>query len=211
MELTTTSLASCLSCSPQVAAQWLPGLAKATAAIGVTTPVRMAAFLAQIGHESNGLTTLEENLNYSVAGLLGTFPKYFDAASAAKYARHPEQIANHVYANRGGNGSEQSGDGWVYRGRGPIQVTFKDNYAALSKYSGVDYITNPSLVSSPEHGPVSAAWFWTSNNLVTLSDSGDVLAVSRAVNLGNAHSRGIPNGMDDREARYKRCLSVLGG
>jgi len=69
-----------------------------------------------------------ENLNYSADGLRGTFPKYFSAADAAKYARKPEAIANRAYANRMGNGSEASGDGWKYRGAGLVQITGRDNY-----------------------------------------------------------------------------------
>jgi len=114
----------------------------------INTPLRVAHFLAQCGHESGGFKATQENLNYSAKGLLGIFPKYFDAGTAAAYERKPEKIANVVYANRMGNGDKTSGDGWKFHGRGYIQLTGKENYTAFTKSIGEDCIANPDLVAS---------------------------------------------------------------
>lgn len=150
----------------------------------VNTPLRLAHFFAQIHHESN-LKPISENLNYSAEALQRVFRKYFPTEKLAKeYARQPEKIANRVYANRMGNGDEASGDGWKYRGRGFIQVTGKNNYNALSDYTGICYVGNPDLLLTEADSMISALWFWKVNNLNRWADQDDVREVTRRINGG---------------------------
>lgn len=135
-------------------------------------PLRCSHFVAQNHHESAGFTRMEENLNYSDEGLLKIFPKYFTVEQAKAYKRMPERIANRVYANRMNNGNEASGDGWKYRGRGYIQLTGRDNYTAFSKWIGdVEIINNPDLIIT-KYSLISAAYFFTVNNLWGIADKG---------------------------------------
>lgn len=173
----------------------------------INTPKRVAAFLAQCGHESGGFSTLKENLNYSAQGLNNTFKKYFPTlASAEPYARNPEKIANKVYASRMGNGPESSGDGWKYRGRGPIQLTGKDNYRAFA----TDYFEDPeTLLNDPDllidHIPTSllaAVWFWQKNKLNVQADAGDIKLMTKKINGGYI-------GLEDRIKHYEHALHVL--
>lgn len=166
----------------------------------MTSPLRLAHFLAQAAHESGNFKFLKENLNYSSDSLLKVFPKYFkDKATADKYARNPEKIANRVYASRMGNGDEASGDGFKFRGRGYIQLTGKDNYKAFSNFIGEDCVANPDLVSD-KYPLVSASWFFDKNNLWTICDKGAtdevVTAVTKRVN-GGVH------GLSDRISKFK--------
>jgi len=130
------------------------------AKFNITTNLRLAHFLAQCGHESGGFKAINENLNYGAKGLLGVFPKYFNAASAAQYERKPEMIASKVYANRMGNGDEASKEGWKFRGRGYIQLTGKSNYTNFTKFIGEDCVANPDLVAT-KYPLASAAFFLT--------------------------------------------------
>lgn len=177
---------------------------------GITTKLRAACFLGQLGHESSSLARIEENLDYSAARLLEVFAGYFTRATAAAYAHQPERIASRVYANRMGNGDEASGDGWRYRGRSPIQLTGRDNYAWLSELTGLPLLTQPDLALAPQAGTDIAAAYWRSMGLNTLADANDVLGVSRKINLGTAKTRRLPNGLTDRIARTKRAKATLG-
>lgn len=167
----------------------------------INTSVRMAHFLSQCAHESSGFKALSENLNYSAAGLMSVFRKYFDAESAKQYARQPERIANRVYANRMGNGDEESGDGWRYRGRGVIQLTGKNNYKAFAGHIRSDVVANPDTVSK-KYALDSAAWWWSSNRMNAVADKGDVVAVTKRVNGGT-------NGLSDRQRKYKEIITLL--
>jgi putative chitinase len=133
-------------------ASWAESMNNVFPTYDINTPHRVAAFLAQCGHESGGWTVFEENLNYSAQGLNGIFKKYFPTLESAQpYARKPEMIANKVYGGRMGNGPESSGDGYKYRGRGPIQLTGKDNYRAFAKDMFEDWenlFENPDWVTS---------------------------------------------------------------
>ena len=186
----------------QVAGVFVPALNATMAKYQITTPARMAAFLAQVGHESCQLTVLVENLNYSAEALQRVWPARFDAALAAKCARQPEQIANIAYASRMGNGAPASGDGWRYKGRGLIQVTGKSNYQRCGDALGLDLITSPELLEQPQHAAMSAGWFWAANGLNALADTGDLQAITRKINGGL-------NGYADRAAIYERALKVL--
>ena len=171
---------------------------------GIDTPVELAHFLAQCGHESGGFRVVNENLNYSAKGLMGIFKKYFPTAVLAEqYQRKPEKIANRVYASRMGNGDEASGEGFKYRGRGFIQLTGKQNYTAFGKAIGVDIAANPDLVAT-KYPLLSAAWFFSKNCLAKCKDASDasVLAVTKCVNGGTI-------GLPDRIKHFKEYYSLL--
>ena len=140
--------------------KYLPFFDKCLQKYGIVTNNQIAAFFAQVGHESINLSAVVENLNYSATRLLSIFPKYFNAGNVYNYANQPAKIANRAYANRMGNGTEASGDGWKYRGRGLIQLTGKTNYANLKADSGIDFVTKPALLEQPENAVISACWYW---------------------------------------------------
>lgn len=172
----------------------------------INTPLRMAHFLAQCAHESGRFHSTVENLNYSADGLKRTFKKYFlNEGLAEKYARKPELIASHVYANRMGNGDESTHDGWKYRGRGYIQITGKNNYAAFDKHVDEDVITNPDVVAT-KYPLTSAAWFFNSHGVNTIADRGAttevITAVTKIINGGT-------NGLDDRISYFKKYYPLL--
>ncbi len=188
---------------PQVVIDSIPEVASKFA---INTPLRVAHFLAQCGHESGGFRVTQENLNYSAKGLNGIFRKYFPTeAAAAAYARNPQKIANKVYANRMANGSEASGDGYKFRGRGYIQLTGRDNYTQFGKAIGVDIPNNPDLVSS-KYALASAAWFWSKNGLNKLADGGAtdtvVTSITKRVNGGTI-------GLADRIKHFKEYYHLL--
>lgn len=174
---------------------------------GIDTKLRLAHFIAQTAHESGGYTVLKENLNYSADGLQKIFKKYFpDAATAEKYARKPEMIANRVYGGRLGNGPEASGDGFRYRGRGIVQLTGKENYAKLSASlnKGDELIKNPDLVAEPEYALHSACWYWKNRNINAAADRDDVEAVTKLINGGLI-------GIEDRKEKTKKLKEILSG
>lgn len=164
-----------------------------------------AHLFGQMYHESAGFTVFSENLNYSAQGLLRTFPSYFNAATANSYARNPEKIANRVYANRLGNGSETSGDGWKYRGRGAIQLTGRNNTTAFSKaIHDPLIIANPDLIVS-KYAFESGKWFFDTNNIWIYTDrvdDGTISKVTKKVNGGY-------NGLAERSAMTKKFYSWL--
>ena len=171
----------------------------------INTPKRIAAFMAQCGHESGGFVWLTENLNYSAAGLMKTFAKYFpDQATAAAYARQPDKIANRVYANRMGNGNEASGDGARYKGRGLIQVTGKDNYFWFASSLEITPEAAAEYMQTFEGAAQSACWYWENTSLNKLADVGDILAMTKRINGGTI-------GLEDRKKHYAHALHVLGG
>jgi putative chitinase len=186
---------------------WGPGTLKAAQAFYKLSDARAAHFFAQCAHESGGFKTFNENLNYGAQGLLGIFKKYFpDAATAAKYERKPEMIANRVYGGRMGNGPEASGDGYKFRGRGAIQLTGKDNYTAFSKYIGdPEVLTNPDVVSS-KYAFESAMFFFETNKLWAICDKGvndaAILELTKRINGGT-------HGLDDRKEKTKKYASWL--
>jgi putative chitinase len=173
---------------------------------GVNTPLRLAHFLAQCGHESGGFRLTQENLNYSAKGLMGTFKKYFPTEALANaYARQPQKIANRVYGGRMGNGLEASGEGYKFRGRGYIQLTGKQNYTAFDLAVEDDILANPDLVSS-KHALSSAAWFWKKNGLSLIADTGSsaevVTKITKRVNGGTI-------GLPDRIKHFKEYHALL--
>jgi putative chitinase len=157
----------------------------------INTVERLAAFLAQLAHESGGFNFVQENLNYSSQGLQTTFKKYFPTLqSTASYARNPQKIASKVYANRMGNGNEQSGDGWKYRGRGLIQLTGKDNYARFATSINKTLDETVEYLSTIQGAVESAAWFWSTNKLNEIADKNDFVTLTKRINggtIGLAH------------------------
>lgn len=169
------------------AAAYMPYLNPALVEFQINTPLRVASFLANVAHESSELRTLAENLNYSSQGLMKTWPsRFLMFADADRYAYHPEEIANFVYANRMGNGDEASGDGWAHRGLGAIQITGKTAQLAFCTYSGVppEYITK--WLQTPEGAIRSAGWFWMTHGLNQAADTNDFDRVCDLINIGHA-------------------------
>jgi putative chitinase len=172
----------------------------------LNTPLRLAHFLAQAGHESGGFKLVTENLNYGAKGLLGVFKKYFPTPEkAALYERKPEKIANLVYGGRMGNGPETSGEGYKYRGRGYIQLTGKDNYKAFDLVVEENITENPDLVAT-KYPLLSAAWFFHKNGLHKIADKGAtdavVTEVTKRVNGGTI-------GLPDRLKHFKEYHALL--
>lgn len=184
-------------------AAFLPALQSALNEFGVNTPKREAAFLAQIAHESGELTIVAENLNYSAKGLMATWPKRFDSVKAQQYERNPQKIASYVYANRIGNGDEASGDGWRFRGRGPIQITGRENYQKYGIRLNVDLINDPDKAATPEVGFRIAGLYWRENGLNELADGGMFQTITKRINGGL-------KGLEDRVKYYTRAKQVLG-
>jgi putative chitinase len=196
--------------------KWLPYIRQTCEEFEINTPQRVAAFLAQIAHESAGLTMLEENLNYSDMTMAAVWPNRFAVknpdgkykldekgkkipnAFAKALHRKPQLIASTVYSNRMGNGTIESGDGWKHRGMGAKQLTGKDNHKRCGDYLGVDFVANPEKLLEPEYAIRSAGWFWKTNNLNRFADAGDIKGMTKAINGGLI-------GIEDRTARYDRC------
>jgi putative chitinase len=203
LPITKEQLCSILS-NNKDAGSWYDPLSKILPKYDITSPLRVAAFLAQCAHESGQFTVVQENLIYSADGLNRVFPKYFVNAGrdANAYARQPEKIANIVYAGRMGN--TEPNDGWKHRGRGLIQLTGKDNYTAFAKSVNMTIDQAISYLETKEGAIESACWFWAKNNLNALADAQDMKALTRRINGGF-------NGLEDRMKYYNKALSVLGG
>lgn len=208
--MTPTQLAQSMQCPLARAQRWIAPLNAAMKRFGISTPLRAAYFLGQVGHESLSLSRVEESLSYSRERLLEVFGRHVAADEAAGFVHQPAKLGNRVYANRNGNGSEASGDGFVYRGRGPMMHTGRGNYRHIGQLIGQPLEEMPGLLLDPEVGAMAAAAFWHDNRLNTYADQRDILATSRVVNLGSARSRATPNGMADRTARTTRALAALG-
>jgi putative chitinase len=202
--------------------KWLDAVVKTCAEFEINTAERIAAFLAQTSHESAGYTMLEENLNYSDVTMAAVWPTRFAVqepdpnkpgktrakkdekgknipnAFAKALHRKPEMIANAVYSNRMGNGTIESGEGWLYRGRGLKQLTGKDNVRRCGVALGVDFLSNPDLLLEPIYAARSAGWFWQTNNLSKFADAGDIKGMTKVINGGYI-------GLEQRQALYDAC------
>ena len=172
----------------------------------INTPLRLAHFLAQCGHESGGFKATQENLNYSASGLKGIFSKYFkEAGLAESYQRNPQKIASRVYGGRMGNGPESTGDGFKFRGRGYIQLTGKDNYTAFGRAINEDMTANPDKVAT-HYALLSAAWFFSKNGLHRMADEGaSDLVVTKITKRVNGGTIGLP----DRIKHFKEYYKLL--
>ena len=185
--------------------EWYSNLLNTLPEYDIDTAARVAAFMAQCGHESGGFTVMQENLNYSAKGLVGTFKKYFPTEAHAKpYERRPEMIANRVYANRMGNGDEASGEGWYFRGRGIVQITGKNNYTKCSQslFESNVLVENPDLLLETEYAIHSACWFWSAARLNELADVGDIKTMTKRINGGYI-------GLEDRIKHYNHAIEIL--
>lgn len=183
-------------------------LIRAMEEFGILSVEQQARFLANVGHETGGLSVFEENLNYSAERLPKVWPKRFPTpASTAGYARNPVALANKVYAYRMGNGDERSGDGWRYRGAGMLQLTGRANHADCGKYFGIPLDQVGDWLRTPVGAARSAAWFYTDNELHHV-DTFD--HVCDRINLGRETDKvGDSIGWADRLAMYQRALKVL--
>jgi putative chitinase len=184
--------------------QWFEAIYEILPEYEITTPQRVAAFLAQCAHESGGFVFLKENLNYKAASLRRVFPKYFpDDAIAAQYAGKGEMIANRVYANRMGNGPEESGDGFRYCGRGLIQLTGKNNYTFFAGSLDIPVEEASEYLQTFEGAVQSACFFWEQNKLNQWADAGDILTLTKRINGGTI-------GLEDRVKHYEHALHIFG-
>ena len=173
-----------------------PNTLRAAMSFYKMTAYRAAHFFGQTAHETNSYKAFSENLNYSAGGLKKIFGRYFPGDLEEEYARKPEKIASRVYGNRMGNGDEESGDGWKYRGRGALQLTGKNNYTAFAKYlDKPEILDNPDLVSN-EYAFESAMFFFDKNNLWSICDKGidsnTITKLTRRINGGT-------NGLEHRK------------
>ena len=184
--------------------KWLGPLEETFAKYDISTSQRQSSFIGQCAHESGNFRILEENLNYSAARLMAVWPSRFPSLDVAEqYANNPEKLANKIYSGRMGNGNEESGEGYAYRGRGLLQMTGKEAYANCGSGLGMDFLSNPDLLSTPEYACLSAGWFWGKRGLNVLADSKDYETMTKRINGGL-------NGLDDRKAKIVKALSVLG-
>ena len=181
---------------------WADALNKILPDYDITTPQRVAAFLAQTAHESGGYSALHENLNYTAQSLCRVWPSHFTADIADQYAHNPERIANRAYAGRMGNGDEASGDGWNFCGRGLLQVTGRVNYQAFADSLQMNIADVPAFLQTFEGAVQSACWFWENNNLNAYADTGDFVTMTKKINGGTL-------GLDDRQHRYLQAMQVF--
>jgi len=220
--LTAEQLQACTGATRANAEKFLPYIKEVCKSFGITNTLRLSAFLAQVGHESAGLSQLEENLNYSADGLANTWPsrfskklqngsyakntvgRYLPSDLALKIARKPVLIGSRTYAERMGNGSIESQEGWKYRGRGILQQTGKSNYAELTLDTGIDFVSNPDLLLEPAYAVISACWFWKKNNLEVYADKQDIEGMTKKINGGLI-------GIEHRKALYKKAIETLYG
>jgi len=201
------------------AEKWVDAVVVACQEFSIDTPQRIAGFLSQCAHESGGFERLQENLNYSADGMAGIWPKRFAVMGPDKKPvkkdgknqpnkfalalhRKPEMIANVVYSGRMGNGPTESGEGWLYRGRGLKQLTGKDNHRACGAGLAVDLVANPDLLLEPIYAARSAAWFWATNKCNSFADSGDIEGLTKRINGGLI-------GIEDRKKRYANAVRSL--
>jgi putative chitinase len=189
--------------------EWCEELNKALPKYDITTDERIAGFVSQCAHESMDFTAMSENLNYREETLNKVFPRYFGPGkrNAAEYAKNPEKIANYVYMDEFRSsklGNTQPGDGWRFRGRGLKQLTGRDNYTRFAKDYGMTAEEAAAWVETKEGALASALWFWKTNNLNPIADTGNVAALTKKINGGDI-------GLADRQARYAKAMAALGG
>ncbi len=196
------SLANALA-KLKIAIDWAEPLEEVFRRYEINTPLRQAAFIGQCAHESANFKTLEENLNYSAEGLMRVWPSRFPTLEAAQpYHRNPEKIANRVYGGRMGNGPEETGDGWLYHGRGLIQLTGKDNYKMAGDGLDMDFVHSPDYVLVPKYAALTAGWFWNKRGLNKEADAKDYTAMTKKINGGVI-------GLDDRIKHINHALEAL--
>jgi putative chitinase len=188
---------------------WCEELNKALPKYDITTDQRIAGFISQCAHESMDFNAMSENLNYREETLNKVFPRYFGPGkrNAAEYARNPEKIANYVYMDEFRTsklGNVHPGDGWRFRGRGLKQLTGRDNYTRFAKDYDLTAEEAAVWVETKEGALASALWFWNTNKLNPIADTGNVAALTKKINGGDI-------GLADRQARYAKAMAALGG
>jgi len=184
--------------------KWLEPLLKTFDKYEINTPTRQAAFIGQCGHESANFKTLEENLNYSAKGLMGTWPSRFTTLEiATQFERNPEKIANKVYGGRADLGNIEDGDGWKFHGRGLIQLTGRSNYTVCGLALDRPFAEHPELVLEPENASLTAGWFWNKRGLNALADSEDWTTITKRINGGII-------GLEDRINKIHKAMDILG-
>lgn len=205
IKLTPEQIKAILARNPD-AVLWLTDVNIMLEKYKIDTPKRVAGFFSQVCVESMDFEVIKENLNYSERGLNSVFAKYFEKTgrNAAEYARQPEKIANVVYASRMGNGDTGTGDGYLYRGRGLIQLTGKNNYQAFATAVGLSMKEVVPYLEGRKGALESACWFWSKNRLNDIADTGDIVQLSKRVNGGT-------NGLDHRKHKYEEVLHLLSG
>ena len=199
-------VAEILHMDKDTAIEWHTAMKEVLPKYDITTPERVAGFLAQTGHESNGYKVLTENLNYSAKALNSLFSKYFAKAgrNADDYHRQPEKIANVIYANRMDNGDTASGDGWRFRGGGILQLTGRHNYTKFGESVGMSAEEATEYVRTPKGALESACWFWKTNNLNKYCDNHDIVTLSKRVNGGTI-------GLEDRVEHWEHAIALFTG
>lgn len=204
--ITADLLVRAVDCARSTATVFAAPIAECCDRFDISSPARLAAFLAQVGHESGSFGRLVENLSYSAAGLLATWPSRFTKAQAEALARKPEAIANHVYGGRLGN--SKPGDGWKYRGHGLIQVTGKANHEAIrdllsARFADTpDFVTDPEQLATPRWAALAAGAYWSDHHLNALADNGEFDKITTRINGGQI-------GRADRRARYELAKKAL--
>jgi putative chitinase len=206
--LTEAQLAAMIPTNKEIAA-WCDELNKALPKYDITTDQRIAGFISQCAHESMDFNAMSENLNYREETLNKVFPRYFGPGkrNAAEYAKNPEKIANYVYMDEFRTsklGNTQPGDGWRFRGRGLKQLTGRDNYTRFAKDYDMTAEEAAVWVETKEGALASALWFWNTNKLNAVADTGNVAALTKKINGGDI-------GLADRQARYAKAMAALGG
>jgi putative chitinase len=201
-DFTQEKLAKCLSRNKNTA-ELFEVFSEVLPRYEITTIERVAAFLAQCGHESADFTVLKENLNYSAEGLSKVFPKRFPTVAAAQpYNRNPEKIANKIYSDRMGNGPEASGEGYKFRGRGAIQLTGKENYSKFANSVGKSLDETVAYTETLAGAIESACWFWNTNKLNDIADKNDIVTLTKRINGGTI-------GLEDRKHHFENNLVTL--
>lgn len=210
MKLTVEQLQAMIPSNNEVEA-WCEELNKALPKYDIDTPKRIASFISQCAHESRDFTALEENLNYSQGALERVFGRYFGEGkrNAAEYARNPEKIANYVYmdqyrSKRGALGNTQEGDGWKFRGKGLKQLTGRNNVEGFAKDYDMTADEASDWLETKEGALASALWFWSTNGLNEIADTGSVKAATKRINGGDI-------GLADRQRRYATAVQALTG
>jgi putative chitinase len=212
--ITVEYLMSATGATRTHAERFLPYIEQTCLTYEITSPLRVAGFLSQIGHESGGLAVLQESLNYSVSALLKLFGRHrISEADALRYGRAPGQpanqqmLANLLYGGEFGRknlGNTEPGDGWLYRGRGLKQLTGRSNYRRCGEAIGADLLDEPDLLLEPANAALSAGWFWSANGLNSIADTGNVAAMTKRINGGSI-------GLAQREALFRTALVVPHG
>lgn len=214
--ISSYAILSGTGCRMNVAQLWALPISDACGKFGIKSDLAVASFLANVGVESGSLTAFAESLSYTALRLAAVWPARYavdpKAATpvpnslALSLARKPQAIANNVYANRLGNGNEASGDGWRFRGMGPIQITGRTNYERCAKAIGIDIVSQPDLLTKPVAGALSAAWFFADSGCIAAAEAGDIRGVVKRIN--GAYPSDANQG-PLREARRKAALIVL--